>query len=122
LIEAITYRLLMHSSADDPRKYRSKEEEAQWWARDPLPRFRGYLEQKGLWNDKEQARLEGLVQEEIDEAVRQLEEESTFKPDAPFDHVFATPTPLLEEQRAEFLQHLQAKQHNPKSREGKAHA
>jgi pyruvate dehydrogenase E1 component alpha subunit len=48
LIEAVTYRLLPHSTADDPTRYRSEAEVRAWEAKEPLPRFRRYLQQKGL--------------------------------------------------------------------------
>jgi 2-oxoisovalerate dehydrogenase E1 component len=106
LIEALTYRLLMHTTADDPTKYRSEEEVQEWWKREPIPRFRSYLEKKGIWNADLQAGLEARVREEVDRAVKAFERETTFKPDAPFDHVFGTSHPEIEDQRAEFLADL----------------
>ncbi len=105
-IEAITYRLLMHTTSDDPAKYRTKQEEEDWWKRDPIPRFRRYLENKGLWNDASQAGLETEIRETVNQAVQELEATDRFKPDAPFDHVFGTPHPRTEQQRAEFLENL----------------
>src|SRR2546426_4818836 len=51
LIECVTYRLGGHTTADDPTKYRSTEEVAEWERRDPLTRFRAYLEKKDLLED-----------------------------------------------------------------------
>jgi pyruvate dehydrogenase E1 component alpha subunit len=107
LIEAVTYRLLMHTTADDPKKYRSPEEEEQWWKRDPIPRFRKYLEKKGIWNADLQAALDAEIAQEIEAAVQAFESMSGFPPDAPFDHVFGTKHAAIEEQRAEFLADLQ---------------
>jgi len=106
LIEAVTYRLMMHTTADDPRKYRTEEEVAQWWKRDPIPRFCRYLESKSIWDDGKQAALEAEIKEQIDAAVRAFESMAGFKPDAPFDHVFGTRHEGIEEQRAEFLASL----------------
>ncbi|MFH0980627.1 MAG: pyruvate dehydrogenase (acetyl-transferring) E1 component subunit alpha [Planctomycetota bacterium] len=105
-IEAITYRLLMHTTADDPSKYRSKTEEEEWWKRDPIPRFRRYLETKGVWNDELQAGLETEVEETVNAGVQEFEAMHGFKPDAPFDHVFGTRHDRTEAQRAEFLENL----------------
>ena len=58
LIEAVTYRLMMHTTADDPTRYREDTEVEAWWQRDPLVRFRKYLAAKGLWDDDRQALLE----------------------------------------------------------------
>lgn len=54
LIEAVTYRLGDHTTADDARRYRDSEEVAAWAAKDPMIRTRKYLEGKGLWNDAKQ--------------------------------------------------------------------
>jgi pyruvate dehydrogenase E1 component alpha subunit len=103
LIEAVTYRLMMHTTADDPTKYREDAEVQTWWQRDPLTRFRKYLEAKGLWNDDRQALLEEEIRKEIDAAVKEFEARKPVRPDAPFDHVFGTRHAVIEQQRAEFL-------------------
>jgi TPP-dependent pyruvate/acetoin dehydrogenase alpha subunit len=54
LIEAVTYRLAMHTTADDPKKYRKEEEVKEWEPRDPLLRFEQYLRKKKLLDDKVQ--------------------------------------------------------------------
>ena len=51
LIECVTYRLGVHTTADDPTKYRSDEEVKAWEQKDPLTRFRAYLEKKKLLDD-----------------------------------------------------------------------
>ena len=103
LIEAVTYRLMMHTTADDPTKYRSKEEEQAWWKKDPIPRYRGHLERQGLWGDQQQAELEAEVKQRVDQAVAALESERQWKPDVAFDHAFGTSHPGIETQRAAFL-------------------
>ena len=57
LIEAITYRFGPHSmSGDDPTKYRTKDEQGEWEVKDPLVRFRRYLESKKLWTEEDEMR------------------------------------------------------------------
>jgi pyruvate dehydrogenase E1 component alpha subunit len=107
LIEADTYRLMMHTTADDPRKYRSEAEEAAAWKREPLIRLRLYLEGKGLWDAARQEALEKEVRGQIEAAVKEFETPKTFKPDAPFDHVLGTPSGEIERQRREFLENLE---------------
>ena len=107
LIEAVTYRLMMHTTADDPKKYRSEDEVQPWWKKEPLLRFRKYLEGRGYWNEKKQASLDEEVKNEIDEAVRDFEARQDFKPDAPFDHGFGTEHEEIEEQRRQFLTDLE---------------
>lgn len=105
-IEAVTYRLMMHTTADDPTKYRSEEEVKEWWKKEPLKRLRLYLEKKEIWDADKQASMEAEIKEEIDAAVKELESKTDFKPDAPFDHVFGTRHDVIEEQRQEFLKSL----------------
>lgn len=106
LIEAVTYRLMMHTTSDDPTRYRPDDEVKCWWDKEPLKRFRTYLETKGIWNAAKQVALEAEVKGEVDASVREFEARREFKPDAPFDHVYAVPTPAVEEQRREFLASL----------------
>ncbi len=107
LIEAVTYRLMMHTTADDPTKYRTKEEEKQAWKLEPLLRTRKYLEDKGLWDDdREQAQL-AEIKAEIEAAVTEFEQPKDRPLDAPFDHVYGTSHPNIERQRREFLAQLE---------------
>ncbi len=46
-IEALTYRIGAHTTSDDPTRYRAARELAYWEARDPIARFRRYLEAQG---------------------------------------------------------------------------
>ncbi len=103
LIEAVTYRLMMHTTADDPNKYRSEEETQAWWKREPLPRFRKYMEKKKIWDDAQQSSLEREIKAQVDAAVQEFESRTGFAPDAPFDHVYGTRHAGIEEQRQEFL-------------------
>lgn len=103
LIEAVTYRLMMHTTSDDPTRYRDDAEVQAWWKRDPLVRFRKYLERKGLWDDAKQAAMEEEIRGEVEQAVRELEAATGFPLDAPFEHVLGTRHEAIDRQRAEFL-------------------
>ncbi len=103
LIEAVTYRVMMHTTADDPTKYRTEEEVQEWRKKDPLIRFRKYLEKKGYWDTDKQSALEEEIKAEIDAAVKEFEAVKDLPPDACFDHVFGTVHEDLERQRREFL-------------------
>ena len=59
LIEAVTYRMLAHSTSDDPRMYREEKEVARWKRLDPLKRFRTYLIARRHWSQARQEQLEG---------------------------------------------------------------
>ena len=107
LIEAVTFRMGMHTTADDPTRYRSDDVVEEWEKKDPLVRFRIYLEGKGVWDDQRQADLESRIKNEIDTTVTEFEKPREVKPDAPFDHVFGTPSQLIEDQRKRFLADLE---------------
>jgi pyruvate dehydrogenase E1 component alpha subunit len=97
LVECVTYRLGVHTTADDPSRYRSEEEVRAWERKDPLTRFKAYLEKKTLTVDG----LEAEVEAEIARGVKAFEERAAADPLAMFDHVYAQRPPHLEQQRAE---------------------
>jgi len=108
LIEAVTYRLAMHTTADDPKKYRSDEEVTRWEARDPLPRFRDYLRKKKLLDEESERIIEEEIRAEIDQAVEKYEK---YQPD-PYDlfkYMYAEMTPDLQQQMAELKEHLEGR-------------
>jgi len=112
LIEAYTYRLWMHTTADDPTKYRTDDEVKEWEKRDPIPRFKSYLVKKGIWDDEKQKAMEDEIKAEIDAAVNEVESKTDFKPDAPFDFVFQDRPREIENQREDFLSNLQKEVEN----------
>lgn len=98
LIEAVTYRLLMHTTADDPTRYRTEEEQADWEDRDPLKRFRAYLEGRGIWTGEWQDTLEREAKATIDAAIERAETLSELSPEVLFEHMFEEmPDNLLEQ-------------------------
>jgi len=104
LIECVTYRLEVHTTVDDPSKYRDEEEVERWEARDPLPRFQGYLREKGVLDDGALEEAESSVDERIAAAVDAWEEQmaAASEPGALFDHVSAEVPPYLARQREAF--------------------
>ncbi|MFK0003729.1 pyruvate dehydrogenase (acetyl-transferring) E1 component subunit alpha [Paenarthrobacter sp. NPDC090522] len=102
LIEAYTYRLGAHTTADDPTKYRESAEEAAWRAKDPLDRLEKYLRSEGLADDAffEQVKADG---DELATYVR----ETTHGLEVPnirdaFANVYAEQHPLIAEELAWF--------------------
>lgn len=111
LVECVTYRLSVHTTADDPTKYRSKEEVEAWKKRDPIPRFCTYLTDKGVIAEDDVDRWEGEIEDEIDaawtHAQRQMERFSD--PLHMFEHVYASTPRDLAEQRVDLEAALRAK-------------
>jgi pyruvate dehydrogenase E1 component alpha subunit len=102
LIEAVTYRLGVHTTADDPTKYRSEEEVKAWERKDPLTRYAAYLEKRNIGI----AGVEADVDAEIAAAVARFEAMGPPDPLGMFDHAFAEPPASLEAQRAEVAERL----------------
>jgi pyruvate dehydrogenase E1 component alpha subunit len=109
LIEAITYRFGPHTTADDPKRYRSEEEVAEWRKKDPIVRVRTYLTAQGLWSDA----LEGEWANEVTYRIKQTVEkyEKMPKRDYPeiFKYVYAEMPPHLAKQADELARALERK-------------
>ena len=73
LIEAVTYRQGAHSTSDDPRGYRAEAEVDEWKSRDPIGRFRQYLEKNGLWDEEQESALQEELQKEIQATIKESE-------------------------------------------------
>jgi pyruvate dehydrogenase E1 component alpha subunit len=109
LIEAVTYRLAPHSTADDPKKYQDPAEVRLWESREPLPRLRRYLQGKGVVDDALHARFETEVDAEVRDAVERAEARmKAARPETMFEQVYAERPPGVEAQRQEFLREIEA--------------
>lgn len=108
LIEAVTYRMGPHTTADDPTRYVPAGDLAAWEQRDPIRRLRTHLEGRGLWDERRHAEAEAAATTTMDAAWAKAEA-ATAAPDAFFDHVYAQPTPRMERQRAELRTALAAR-------------
>jgi len=104
LIECVTYRLGVHTTADDPTKYRTAEEVAEWERKDPLTRFAAYMKKKRLLDDG----LEAQVDEEIAAAIARFEATAPADPLVMFDHVYAELPPELKAQREALAEGLRS--------------
>jgi pyruvate dehydrogenase E1 component alpha subunit len=108
LVEAMTYRMEAHTTADDPTRYRTGEELAQWRTRDPIARFEAFLEREGLLTgefraalDEESAALAARIRAEVYDAPH-------GDPLELFDHVYVEPPARLAEQREQLRREMSA--------------
>jgi pyruvate dehydrogenase E1 component alpha subunit len=101
LIEAVTYRIGPHTTADDPGRYRDSEEGKEWARRDPLERVRLYLSERDAWSDSWQEQIEEEAASEIDRAIGLAEEMPALSATEIFDAMFEAPTPNLRRQQSE---------------------
>jgi 2-oxoisovalerate dehydrogenase E1 component alpha subunit len=107
LIEALTYRRGAHTSSDDPSAYRDPDEPREWEARDPLRRFRRYVEAKGLWSEREEGEFVRRCEEEFAALVDQVEKLPAKPPlCSMFDDVYAERPWHLEEQAGELEEEI----------------
>jgi len=103
LIETLTYRYGPHTMAgDDPTRYRTKETDSKWEKRDPLVRFRKYLEGKNLWSEAEEDSVIEQAKEDIREAVNQADQYPKQKVTEFIEHMFETLPANLQEQFDEY--------------------
>lgn len=97
VIECLTYRMSMHTTADDPTKYRTDADVDAWKSRDPILRARNYLSAKKLWNDGLEKQMNAEQAKQIDDAVATAE---TFKPDlkSMFENLYSFVPDILKEE------------------------
>ncbi|NHW49419.1 pyruvate dehydrogenase (acetyl-transferring) E1 component subunit alpha [Paenarthrobacter sp. MSM-2-10-13] len=105
-IEAVTYRMGPHTTADDPTRYRDPIELEDWAAKDPILRLRKLLEAKGLLTDN----LEARVKSKADAVAAELRSSCIDMPDPQpldvFNHVYSTPNPWIERQKDHYSRYL----------------
>lgn len=104
LIEALTYRYGPHTMAgDDPTRYRTSDEQGEWEQKDPLIRFRKFLEGKGLWSEQDEEAVIEQAKNDVAEAIKKADEYPKMKVSELIDVMFETLPPSLEEQKAEYV-------------------
>jgi pyruvate dehydrogenase E1 component alpha subunit len=111
LIEALTYRVGAHTTADDPTRYRSEQELAEWTARDPILRLRRHLEGRGVG-----AEVFARVDAEAADVAADLRARVLALTDPPrslmFEHVYSEEHPLVAAQ-ASWLADYEASYEEP---------
>src|SRR5690625_1060926 len=99
MIETVTYRYGPHTMAgDDPTRYRSDDLDTEWEKKDPLVRFRKFLESKKLWSEEEENEVIDRAKEEIKEAIKQADKYPKQKVTDLIEHMYEELTVKLKEQ------------------------
>lgn len=102
-IETLTYRYGPHTMAgDDPTRYRTKELDGEWEVKDPLIRFRLFLEKKGLWTEEDETNTVEQAKADIKKAMKQADEAPKQKVSDLIEVMFETLPQPLQEQLAEY--------------------
>jgi 2-oxoisovalerate dehydrogenase E1 component alpha subunit len=100
MVEALTYRMSDHTTADDAGRYRDGEVVSKEWANDPIARLRTFLSEAGVWTKADEERLIDDLNREIDDAVERYLATPGPRPEAMFEHLYAELPPALVGQRA----------------------
>jgi 2-oxoisovalerate dehydrogenase E1 component alpha subunit len=88
LVEALTYRLGDHTTADDAARYRSPEEVQAHWKEEPIARLRAYLVAQKAWGKAEEERLSAECQTLVEAAVERYLAIGPRAPETMFDHLY----------------------------------
>jgi pyruvate dehydrogenase E1 component alpha subunit len=99
VIEAVTYRLSDHTTADDATRYRKEHEVKDAWKSEPLLRFRAYLKNTGAWDEAREDALKAECATLVDAAVDEYLHTPKQSTDAMFDFLFARLPKSTREQR-----------------------
>lgn len=95
-IEAVTYRMGSHTTSDDPTRYRTREEEAEWEAKDPIDRLRAYLLAEGIIDDAFVAQVQEEATAETTEIRAHVRALTAPATETMFDNVYALPHAQVE--------------------------
>lgn len=107
LIEAMTYRLAAHSTSDDPTSYRSKEEEERWELKDPVVRFKTWMQSKGWFDEKQNQILIEQTRQEILQELKLAEQVPICPIEQIIEDVYDTPPWHLKQQLSELKTHIE---------------
>ena len=99
VVEAVTYRLSDHTTADDATRYRPAGELEAAWQREPLLRTRRYLTTRKLWSEAQEVALRAECSAQIDAAVLGYQNRPAARTDSMFDFLFAQPPAALTAQK-----------------------
>lgn len=100
LIEAVTYRLCDHTTADDATRYQPSSEVEQAKPKEPIARFKHYLVQNKLWSNEEEEQLVIDCSKEVEQAVEDYLNSTPQPVTSMFDYHYAQLPEYLVEQRA----------------------
>ena len=103
LVEAVTYRMGMHTTADDPSRYVDPAVLERWKKRDPIKRIQKHLAAKGQWDEATAGELEASIRDEIETAFAAADAYPAAEAAAIYEHITAEPSQTLRRQRAAHL-------------------
>jgi pyruvate dehydrogenase E1 component alpha subunit len=99
VIEALSYRMGDHTTADDASRYRSQDELNENAKKDPITRLQAYMKKANMWDDKQEAALIETLTLEVNNAVERFEKIPMPTPESMFDYLYETLPTVLHAQR-----------------------
>ena len=99
----------LHTTADDPKVYRSDDEVEAWKAKCPIARFETYLKKKKLLDDEASERIGKECEQEVLDAREVFRKKAIAKPREVFDYMYENLSPELQEQQADYFAKLDRK-------------
>jgi len=109
LLEAVTYRMGVHTTADDPKVYRDEAEVEAWKRKCPIARFETYLRNRSLLDDESVQATEAACEADVRAARERFDARAKANPREVFDFMFEELPPELEQQKQEYLRKLDRK-------------
>lgn len=110
LIETMTYRYGPHTMAgDDPTRYRTGDLDNEWAVKDPIVRFRKYLEAKGLWSEEKEEEVIERAKEDIKEAIKEADKAPKQKVTELIDNMYAGDMPYNLKEQYEIYKEKESK-------------
>lgn len=103
LIECVTYRLGDHTTSDDASRYRSADELAEAWKREPIGRMQRFLHRQGLWDEQREQQLQQELSDEVGAAVERFRNMPDADPGAAFDHLYQQLPDRYQDQRDQLV-------------------
>jgi TPP-dependent pyruvate/acetoin dehydrogenase alpha subunit len=109
LIEAVTFRMSLHTTADDPKVYRDDDEVTPWECRCPIKRFETWLTGRGLLDAEGCEAIKAQCEAEVLEARDAFRDNAKAKPREIFDYLYVDTPDVLLRQKAEYFKRLDRK-------------
>jgi pyruvate dehydrogenase E1 component alpha subunit len=109
LVECVTYRMSYHTTADEPKVYRTDDQVEPWKLKCPIARFEKYLVAKKVIDESGCERVAEECEQEVLAARESFRKRAVAKPREVFDFVYAELSPELKEQQRDYLERLKRK-------------
>lgn len=100
LIEAVSYRLGDHTTADDATRYRHHDEVNDAWKREPIKRLQTYLHSVNAWDEKREQALLEQCKQQVETAVEEYLKPTPANVDDLFDYLYEEPPSELQIQKS----------------------